>query len=77
MGKHFRSTIPTSRYVNAVTETDREGTGVVPDIAATKESALQAAERIALEKLVKEQPEYPFPDERKRALKDVRKSAPK
>lgn len=32
VGDHFTLTIPTSRYVSAVTGTDWEGTGVVPDI---------------------------------------------
>jgi len=76
-GEHFTLTIPTSRYVNAVTGTDWEGTGVVPDIPASKEQALETAELTALQKLVKEQPEYSFIEERKRALDEVQKSLQK
>jgi len=74
---HFTLTIPTSRYLNAVTGTDWEGTGVAPDIATSKEQALERAELAALQKLLKEQPEYPFIDERQRALDEVRKGVPK
>jgi len=74
VGEHFTLTIPTTRYVNAVTGTDWEGVGVVPDIPASNEQALKVAELTALRKLLKEQPDYPFIEERKRALDDVRKS---
>jgi hypothetical protein len=76
VGEHFTLTIPTTRYVNTATGTDWEGTGVVPDIPSSKEQALKTAELTALTKLLKEQPNYPFIEERKRALDEVRKSAP-
>jgi retinol-binding protein 3 len=77
VGEHFTLTIPTSRYVNAVTGTDWEGTGVVPDIPTSKQQALETAERTALQKLVEEKPDYPFIDERKRALAEVQRSLQK
>ncbi len=77
VGEHFTLTIPTSRYVNAVTGTDWEGAGVVPDISVSKHLALQTAEITALEKLIKGQPDYPFIEERKRALDELRKSVAK
>lgn len=77
VGEHFALTIPTTRYVNAVTGTDWEGTGNVPDILSSKEEALKTAELTALATLLKEQPNYPFTEERRQALDEVRKSAPK
>ena len=63
--------------MNAVTGTDWEGAGVIPDIATSKEQALATAELIALKKLVREQSDYPFIEERKRALGEAQKSVPK
>lgn len=77
VGKHFALTIPTTRYVNAVTGTDWEGSGVTPDIAVSKDHTLQTAQVTALEKLVKEQPNYPFMEDRKRALDELRTSVAK
>ena len=77
VGEHFTLTIPTSRYVNAVTGTDWEGTGVVPDASVSPENALHAAELTALEKLIKEQPDYPFIEERRRALQELQKAVAK
>lgn len=77
VGEHFTLTIPTSRYVNAVTGTDWEGTGVAPDISTSSENALRTAELTALEKLLKEQPDYPFMKERKRVLQELQKAGTK
>jgi C-terminal processing protease CtpA/Prc len=74
VGEHFTLTIPTTRYVNSVTGTDWEGAGVVPDVATSKEQALAAAELTALKKLVREKPDYPFIEDRKRALDEAQKS---
>ena len=74
VGDHFTLTIPTTRYVNVVTGTDWEGTGVIPDIRVSKDRALQTAQVTALEKLVKEQPDYPFMEDRKRALDELQGS---
>jgi len=60
-----------------VTGTDWEGAGVVPDISVSKDLALQTTEITALEKLIKGQPDYPFIEERKRALDELRKSVAK
>jgi C-terminal processing protease CtpA/Prc len=76
VGEHFTLTIPTSRYVSAVTGTDWEGAGVVPDVSVSNEQALQSAELIALRKLIKDQPDYPFIDERKRTLDQLEKKTP-
>jgi len=74
VGEHFTLTIPTSRYVNTVTGTDWEGVGIAPDVLSSKEEALERAELAALQKLLKEQPDYPFIEERQKALDEVRKS---
>jgi retinol-binding protein 3 len=73
VGEHFMLTIPTTRYVNAVTGTDWERSGVIPGITASKDRALHTAQVTALEKLIKEQPDYPFIDVRKRALDELGK----
>jgi hypothetical protein len=62
--------------VSAVTGTDWEGAGVVPDVSVSNEQALQSAELIALRKLIKDQPDYPFIDERKRTLDQLEKKTP-
>jgi C-terminal processing protease CtpA/Prc len=77
VGQHFTLTSPTTRYVNAVTGTDWEGTGVIPDIAVSKDRALRTAQITALEKLLQEQPDYPFLEDRKRALDELRTIVPK
>jgi retinol-binding protein 3 len=77
VGEHFTVTIPTMRYVNALTGADWEGSGVLPNIAVSKDRALQTAQVTALEKLVKEHPNYPFTDDRKQALGELRARMPK
>lgn len=60
LGNGFVGFIPFSRYENAVTGTDWEGTGVVPSTAVTEEhAALKAQELILTERLAsaKEAPE--------------------
>jgi C-terminal processing protease CtpA/Prc len=50
---HFAAFIPTGRAINPITKTSWEGTGVEPDILATKESALQIAIKTAIKNAVK------------------------
>jgi C-terminal processing protease CtpA/Prc len=47
---HFEAFIPVGRLVDALTGTDWEGTGVVPDVAVPAEEALEVAYRMAREK---------------------------
>jgi retinol-binding protein 3 len=77
VGEHFTLTIPTSRYVNAMTGTDWEGAGVVPDVPVPNARALQTAELMALQKLIKDDPDYPFMDERRRAVKELEEGTPR
>ena len=42
---------PEYRYINAVTSTDWEGSGIEPDVPAAPWTALSAAEKIALTRL--------------------------
>jgi len=46
-GDHFTVFVPNSRSVSPQTNTDWEGTGVVPDIAVPAEDALATAQRLA------------------------------
>jgi Peptidase family S41/N-terminal domain of Peptidase_S41 in eukaryotic IRBP len=45
---HLQATIPVARAVNPVSETNWEGTGVVPDVAVPADQAFAAACRLAL-----------------------------
>ena len=46
-GDHFTVFVPNSRSVSPQTNTDWEGTGVVPDVAVHAEDALDTAQRLA------------------------------
>ena len=52
--EHFGAIVPASRALNPVTKTNWEGTGVVPDIAASKDDAPRVAQLEALDKLIAE-----------------------
>jgi hypothetical protein len=71
VGEHFTLEVPTTRVINLVTGTDWEGTGVKPDVVIPAEHALQRALLLALQKLVRLQPDYPLPDERDQAIKQL------
>ena len=45
--------IPTGRAINPITKTNWEGTGVTPDVKVTQDKALETAENLALEKILK------------------------
>jgi C-terminal processing protease CtpA/Prc len=71
VGEHFTLDVPTTRVANLVTGTDWEGTGVKPDVVVPAEHALKKAQLLALQRLVKLQPDYPLPDERTQAIKQL------
>jgi peptidase S41-like protein len=50
-GDHFVVYVPDARPVSPVTGTDWEGTGVSPDVPVKADDALEAAERLAAEKI--------------------------
>lgn len=50
-GDHFTVFVPNARSVSPVTNTDWEGTGVVPDVAVNPDDALNVALRLAAEKI--------------------------
>lgn len=52
LSDHFAAFIATGRAVNPITNTNWEGTGVVPDVEAKPEEALRVAHVAALEKLL-------------------------
>jgi hypothetical protein len=45
--------IPTGRAINPITKTNWEGTGVTPDVLVPQDKALETAEKLALEKILK------------------------
>jgi C-terminal processing protease CtpA/Prc len=45
--------IPTGRAINPITKTNWEGTGVTPDVQVPEDKALETAEKMALEKILK------------------------
>lgn len=50
--RHFAIFVPTGAAVNPISKTNWEGVGVKPDVAVDPASALEAARRLALEKLL-------------------------
>ena len=49
---HFEVFIPTGRTINPITNSNWEGSGVVPDISVAREQALKVAYRMALESII-------------------------
>ncbi len=45
--------IPSGRAINPITKTNWEGTGVTPDVLVPQDKALETAEKLALEKILK------------------------
>ena len=50
-GDHFTIFVPDGRSVNPVTNKDWEGVGVIPDVAVKADDALEAAQRLAAERI--------------------------
>lgn len=53
VGDHFTLGVPLARPINPVTHTDWEGKGIVPEVKVPGSEALEAAEKLAVEKLSK------------------------
>jgi hypothetical protein len=51
--QHMAAFIPAGRAINPISKTNREGSGVVPDVKVDAEGALRTAERLALTELLK------------------------
>lgn len=50
-GDHFIVYVPNARSISPITGTDWEGKGVAPDVAVKADEALEAAERLAAERI--------------------------
>jgi len=50
---HFYAAMPRGHSINPVTKTNWEGTGIAPDVGAPAKDALTAAQRLALQHLIK------------------------
>lgn len=68
LSEHFAVFIPTGRAINPVTNTNWEGTGVKPDVAADADAALDTAHNLAL-KAVRDS--IKDPDRQKRIDEDL------
>lgn len=55
-GDHFVIQVPCERPINPITKTDWEGTGVAPDVKVPADRALEAAQRLAVERVAKAPP---------------------
>lgn len=65
---HFSVFVPTGRAINPVTKTNWEGTGVVPDVRVAADSALGVAHVLALEAILKRNPDAALERQATRAL---------
>lgn len=52
LSKYFSLFLPTGRGISPITNTNWEGTGVIPDVQVTPEEALNKVQKIILEKLI-------------------------
>jgi hypothetical protein len=50
-GDHFTIYVPNARSINLVTKTDWEGTGVTPDVPVKADDALEAAKKLAAQRI--------------------------
>jgi retinol-binding protein 3 len=64
IGERFEITVPVARYINPVSGTNWEGSGVGPDIRVREELAIQAAYRAALEDVIQRTTSSMSPGER-------------
>jgi hypothetical protein len=53
---HFLIGVPSARSISTITKTDWEGTGVEPDVKVPADQALEAAKKMAAERLKSEHP---------------------
>jgi C-terminal processing protease CtpA/Prc len=56
INEHFAVQVPVGRSVNAITKTNWEGKGVLPDIQTTAEKSLKVAHLTALQRLLERNP---------------------
>ena len=56
INEHFGVQVPVGRGVNAVTKTDWEGKGVIPDVPTTADKAFNVAQVTALKRILEKNP---------------------
>jgi hypothetical protein len=75
LSDHFSVFVPTGRAINPVTKTNWEGVGVVPDVRVAADSALTVAHVMALEAILKNNPDAGLERQAARALSVLRGSS--
>ncbi|MFE4106821.1 S41 family peptidase [Almyronema epifaneia] len=65
---HFWLFVPTGRAINPVTQTNWEGTGILPDVKVPSELAPKTAHLLALQKLLETQPTGSYERELRQSL---------
>jgi len=73
INEHFAVFVPTGRAINPVTGTNREGTGVKPDLEVPARQALKAAHLAALRKLLETSTSARKKEQLKSVIEEVEK----
>lgn len=73
INEHFGVQVPVARTINAVTKTDWEGKGVLPDIQTTPDKALKVAHLTALKRSLEKNPDQEPASEIKRLIEKLEK----
>ncbi|NJN01462.1 MAG: S41 family peptidase [Leptolyngbyaceae cyanobacterium SL_1_1] len=74
LNDHFWLFVPTGRAINPVTETNWEGSGILPNVKVPSELACTTAHLIALQKLLEAQPPGSYGRELQQSLYQVEKA---
>jgi C-terminal processing protease CtpA/Prc len=67
----FTAFIPTGMSVNPITKTNWEAVGIEPDVRVPQDAALQAAYKLALQKLIEHEVNKDWQDGLRRALAQI------
>lgn len=75
INEHFAVQVPVGRSINAVTKTDWEGKGVMPDILTTADKAFKVAHLTALRRILEKNPNQERVNEIKQLIEKLEKEA--
>lgn len=71
--EHFGVQVPVGRYINAVTKTNWEGKGVMPDIQTTADKAFKLAHLTALKRILERNPNQESANDIKQLIEKLEK----